>query len=204
MKLFPNAWIILICLSAWLATSVQGAIEFRAVTDFSITKGNPNGVWSYGWRPAGTSEFNLMENTSHNRWFHGDASGPFISTDHYFITIGTQNGEVPVLRWTAPYDMSLVKMYEVFWPISHKIQLNGQDLEQVPGCILDYNYDTCYQTLNNGVHQGDTIDFSFQQSAGYIYVDVYVLPEPATYLAGLGLLGLFALIESKSIRLISR
>ena len=43
---------------ALLASSgVARATTYNALNDFSITYGNPNGVWSYGEGTAGTNEF---------------------------------------------------------------------------------------------------------------------------------------------------
>jgi hypothetical protein len=53
--------------AAFLAAPLQAQIVFDATADFSITNGNPNGVWSYGWMPTNFSVFNLLLNNS-NQW----------------------------------------------------------------------------------------------------------------------------------------
>jgi formylglycine-generating enzyme required for sulfatase activity len=91
---------------------------FDPTADFSITNGNPNGVWSYGWMPTDFSVFTLYTRTGHGSepthvaWF-GD--GPNLwknvgGEEGYgvppgFLSLHPGPGYEPsVLRWTAPSD----------------------------------------------------------------------------------------------------
>jgi hypothetical protein len=79
--------------------------------DFSITNGNPNGLWSYGWMPTDFSTFNLDDllgwqssiNTS-NIW-KNTGTGTAYGVAPGQISLHPGNGTEPaVLRWTAPFD----------------------------------------------------------------------------------------------------
>ena len=50
--------------TAFFAAPLQAQIVFDATADFSITNGNPNEAWSYGWMPTDFSVFNLCTTTT--------------------------------------------------------------------------------------------------------------------------------------------
>jgi hypothetical protein len=87
--------------------------SFNATDDYSTEKGNPNGVWSYGWMPADFSSFNTY--TAHNelQWYgpQGGDRTPCIwkpTEASYGVPLGWislhpgPGTEPSVLRWTAP------------------------------------------------------------------------------------------------------
>ncbi len=88
-----------------------------AFDEFSLEKGNPNGVWSYGWMPTDFSTFNLYTQHSTYQWYGpqgGDRTpGIWINTTggtsygvpDKWLSLHPGPGQEPsVLRWTAPKD----------------------------------------------------------------------------------------------------
>jgi hypothetical protein len=101
-------------------TSLAQAAVYDATADFSVTNGNPNGVWSYGWMNSDFSgSFNAYTNTVNTLWAQWYTAG--MSSDNtpavaYNGTSSLQYGVAPgqltlhpgpqtqasVLRFTAP------------------------------------------------------------------------------------------------------
>lgn len=95
------------------------ASPFDATSDFSITNGNPNGAWSYGWSPTDFSAFTLFTNSGlgggvnpqWNGWYVDDTPVVWLNGSGAPIN-GVQPGQLAlhpgpgnepcVLRWTAP------------------------------------------------------------------------------------------------------
>ena len=99
---------------AFAAAQVQAQIVFDATADFSITNGNPNGAWFYGWMPTDFSVFNLHSNATAN--INGRSPG-WDSVASVWKNLGGEVYEVPtgwlslhpgpgeepsVVRWTSP------------------------------------------------------------------------------------------------------
>jgi hypothetical protein len=86
----------------------------NATIDFSLDKGNPNGVWSYGWMPTDFSAFNIYTTHSEIQWYGplgGDrtpciwkqAAGTSYGVPSGWISLHPGPGTEPsILRWTAP------------------------------------------------------------------------------------------------------
>ncbi len=95
---------------------------YKPTIDFTIENGNPNGVWSYGWIPNDTQQFQLHTafNAADNSlpaWF---TAGCYDNTPQIWRNLGKKplhrvavgqlalhpgcQYEPAVLRWTAPYD----------------------------------------------------------------------------------------------------
>jgi hypothetical protein len=109
--------------------TARGGPVYDAAADFSITNGNPNGVWSYGYfAPGTTTPLNLYTTTYTNfiggpGWIawndptvgNGTVPAAFKNTTGVTETSGTvqlqpgqlaehpgPNNEAAVVRWTAP------------------------------------------------------------------------------------------------------
>lgn len=69
--------VLLLCLL--VPASARSATIYDAVTAFSVTNGNPNGVWSYGKSPSATGSFTAHTDTSASdtleRWLN--SADPF-------------------------------------------------------------------------------------------------------------------------------
>lgn len=94
------------------------SFAYNPTTDFSITNGNPNGVWSYGWMSVGFGPLNLLTNPvpraggnpvwagwnydySPCIWNNLDGSAVGVPTG--WLALHPGPGQQPiVLRWTAP------------------------------------------------------------------------------------------------------
>ena len=105
--------------AAVFAAPLQAQIVYNATTDFSITNGNPNDVWSYGWMPTSFNNFNIYTNHSLNalasspQWYGwGGDWTPGIWKNAGTTAYGVPTGwlslhpgpetEPCVLRWTSP------------------------------------------------------------------------------------------------------
>jgi hypothetical protein len=112
--------VLVICLLAARYGRVVEAAIHNAAADFSISNGNPNGVWSYGWMPVDFSQFNLYTGSMMAGpspfWYRLPASGDYTpeiwqmneSYPQYGIQPGqlslhpSNSQEPSVLRFTAP------------------------------------------------------------------------------------------------------
>lgn len=108
------------CLAGYLAVffmapaSTAATPSYSVRADFSTTRGNPNGVWTYGWMPTDFSSFALgsLWNESHwtgllsndpapTVWKNTGALAYGVPTDWVSLHPGPQC-QVSVIRWTAP------------------------------------------------------------------------------------------------------
>lgn len=157
------------------ACSASRQITFSAVSAFSTAHGNPNGVWSYGWKPTDFSQFNLYVNSNAIQWYGWNSDGtPTIwlnngSASYYgvppgWLSVHPGPGTEPsVLRWTAPYD--------------GPVHISGQFLPGDSGTMqvaVQRNNQQLWQAVNSGtfdlssvVSSGDTIDFVVYGGYGY-------------------------------------
>jgi hypothetical protein len=180
-------------------------IIWDPTAEFSITNGNPNGVWTYGWMDLGFSTFTPYTTHGTNNWYGwGGDQTPTVwlndtGTTAYGVppgdlSIHPGNGTEPsVLRWTAPatYD--------------GPVQVNGQFLAgdggimqvavRLNGTVLWNAVDAGAFNLNVTVHPSDTLDFAV--FGGYAYgntplqLNLVGIPEPSAFaLLALGLAAL--------------
>jgi hypothetical protein len=93
---------------------------FSPTPDFTITQGNPNGVWSYGWMPTDFSSFNLYVNHApeYPQWYGWGSDwtptiwknlgSPAYGVPTGWLSLHPGPGTEPcVLRWTAPVSGSV-------------------------------------------------------------------------------------------------
>ncbi len=106
-------------------TTVADIGLYNPTIDFSISNGNPNGVWSYGWMPNDFSTFNLYTgarmDTNYNgspEWYRYEDNYLYTpnivrnddNVSHYNVAPGqlalhpSSTNQPSVLRWTAPSD----------------------------------------------------------------------------------------------------
>jgi hypothetical protein len=93
--------------------------SYNGTNYFSTDKGNPNGVWSYGWMPTDFSAFNKYATHNSIQWYGplGSDLTPCIWKQNNGTSYGVPPGwlslhpgpgqEPSVLRWTAPEAGSL-------------------------------------------------------------------------------------------------
>ena len=154
--------------AAVFAAPLQAQVVFDATADFSITNGNPNGAWSYGWMPTDFSTFNLHTNATTNvngdspGW--GDVTGFWknLGSAAYGVPTGWLSlhpgpGEEPsVVRWTSP--------------LLGSARIQGRFLAGDSGSMLvavRMNGQAVWQATDSGafdllrsVVAGDTVDFA--------------------------------------------
>lgn len=110
-----SSFLALSCLA--LGSSVRGQV-FDPTAEFSITRGNPNGVWSYGWMPVGFGSLTLLTSTRTGyagspQWAGWNSDGtpgmwknlgsPAYGVPTGWLSLHPGPGTQPcVLRWTAP------------------------------------------------------------------------------------------------------
>ncbi len=154
-------------------------VIYNPTADFSITNGNPNGAWSYGWMPAGFGPLNLFTNAlisgignSHwGGWNYDYTPGMWKNTgaQAYGVPTGWLSlhpgpGTEPcVLRWTAPA-AGPVDLEGQFLPgdggtMQVAVRLNGEPWWSAS--------DSGSFVLHTNVLRGATIDFAVY--GGYAY-----------------------------------
>lgn len=171
------------CLGLALAATLGGTSPplhaqtvFDATAEFSVTNGNPNGAWSYGWMPVDFSTFNLFTqvNTTGDEggspgWFGNLAAdttpcirlhlGPEtpegVPTGWLFLHPGPGT-EPSVLRWQAPSSASVEVKGQFLagnWGIMKVAVLQGTN-------FLWQRADSGTFDLLTVVGAGQTIDFA--------------------------------------------
>ncbi|MHB1463136.1 MAG: hypothetical protein ACYC1M_17740 [Armatimonadota bacterium] len=106
-----------------LLAAASHAATWDVTSDFSISNGNPNGAWSYGWASLDFSSFTLYTNSGNVLWgerpawygWNGDRT-PYVFKNTAetaygvptgWISIHPGNGKEPsIARWTAPAGVS--------------------------------------------------------------------------------------------------
>jgi len=100
------------------ALTGSAATIYNATDEFSVTNGNPNEVWSYGWMASDFTNFTAFtEDNGTDGWYGGPTGDAWIwinnrGEEQYGVPEGwlslsvDQNQEVTVLRWTAPEEVS--------------------------------------------------------------------------------------------------
>lgn len=191
----------------WLSVAMLGIhagaafrvrqVVYDATAEFSITNGNPNGVWSYGWMPVGFGTFSLFTNAiAHPSgpiwWGWGGDYTPHVWKNLGPVSYGVPTGwlalhpgpgkEPAVLRWTAPR--------------SGLVFVEGRFLAGDIGTMqvaVRFNCQSWWSATDSGtfslqtnVVTGDTIDFTV--FGGYHYgntpvaATISMVSEPFLYM----------------------
>jgi hypothetical protein len=181
--LFSSAFVLL-CPQAGLTQDIPTA-DYDAVRDFSITS-NPKGVWSYGWLSSLGSPLNLYTVTDSttfsglSAWLetgmtmyapplvgHNDTQATlcylsFCVPPAYLQLHPGVNGEVSVVRWTAPTSgtfsvQGAVRGLDLITSTNFYVILNSER-RVFSAAISDRNPPIFFHhTLT--VSAGDTVDF---------------------------------------------
>jgi hypothetical protein len=210
MKRLPLTIFALVIIAA---TARLSATTYDAFNDFSITNGNPNGVWSYGWSTTLLLSLNLYPNgtvdpngnLSWNDPNHISAGAPAVfanKTDQQPVSVPPmsagfhpgENGEFSHYVWTAP-TTGLFSLSALFSPFDSggtdvHILDNGVSIfsgEVSPGNPQSY-------TGNLSATVGDKIDFAVGVGTDGTYnfdttgIDATIqsVPEASTWIAALG------------------
>ena len=186
-------------------TTPAGAVTYDPTADFSITQGNPNGVWSYGWMPTDFSSFNPYANHSDigigtPTWGRDANYTPGLwknTTDAtaggvppgWFSLLPGSGWEPSVLRWTAP-NAGWVTVQGQFLAGAAGIMQVGVRINNQPWWSAT---DAGAFNLSATVAAGDTIDFAVY-GGGYANgntplsaaVTLYPSPVLVSTLAGYG------------------
>jgi hypothetical protein len=147
--------------------------------DFSITNGNPNGAWSYGWMPVDFGTMTLFTNALTGvagnlmwaGWNYDGTPGIWKNLGEFgygvptgWLSLHPGPGREPiVLRWTAPATCYARAAGE-FLPgdggvMQVAVRLNGQPWWSAS--------DSGAFSLETTVGKGDTIDFTVYGGYGY-------------------------------------
>ncbi len=197
-----------------LMAAGAAATSWDATADFSITNGNPNGVWSYGYYPNGTTSFTLFWHAGTGYagsplWNNSnDDQPPVVWKNIGSPQWGVQTGELSlhpgpsnehtVVRWTSPIN-GTINITGKFgagdkeW-MNYYIQKNVT--EEVLFEVKHTYNDGAFDLLNVPVTVGDTIDFivggQYLNGNTPLYATITstaVVPLPGTvWLLGAGLL----------------
>ncbi len=158
-----------------LLAAASHATTWDITADFSISNGNPNGAWSYGWANVDFSSFTLYTNSGNVLWGYrpawygwlGDKT-PYVfkntgdtanGVTSGWISIHPGSGEEPsIARWTAPAGVTgVVRILGEFLPgnsgsMDVDIRKNNSEIWKAE--------DSGTFDLNTVVAPGDTIDFA--------------------------------------------
>ncbi len=147
-------------------TTTSTQVVYDATADFSVTKGNPNGAWSYGWMSADFSTFNLHPTGQQYQegWTLPDSGASVWLTEGSllygaptrWVSLHPGWGMITsVLRWTAP-DAGLARIQGQFLPgdigsMHVAVRVAGQTLWD--------REDSGEFDLSAGVSPGAVVDF---------------------------------------------
>lgn len=199
-----------------LMAAGAAATTWDANADFSIANGNPNGVWSYGYYPNGTTPFTLFW---HSGTFHSgslfwnnsnDTEPPIVWKNNGSYAWGVETGELSlhpgpgnehtVVRWTSPITGTVDITGKFGAGDSGKENYYIQkDISEVLFAVSWTYNDGPFNLLNVPVTIGTTIDFivggEYFNGNTPLYATITgttVVPLPGTvWLLGAGLLGLW-------------
>ncbi len=169
-------------LAAALNYTLSAQVVFDAAADFSVEKGNPNGVWSYGWTPPDFSNFheykivfsNITQEIALVGWaraIDGYSFCPHVWINQGPPLVGVPTGwlslhpgpgdpgpgnEASVLRWTAP-DSSSVRIQGQFLPGNFGFM---HVAVRVAGLTVWEADDSGQFDLTGIVSTGDSVDFA--------------------------------------------
>ena len=183
--------------------SALGSIISDPAADFSITNGNPNGLWSYGWMDVGFTTFTLMPygyltgvgpDPSWGATTIGDRSPVIWVNEAGYTEYGVAPGQLSlqpgpqnqpaVVRWTAPASIvGQVTISGLFLPGDGGIMDVGVRLNNTTWLMQGTDSGTFNWT--GSLSPGDTIDFDVY--GGYNYGNTpleatitFNVPEPAS------------------------
>lgn len=189
-----------------LVAPIAGAQAYDVNAEYTVTNGNPNGVWAYGSAPTTNpadfytqfSSFTVgeVETGSFVHWMWDNAPGivqPLIwqnkdAGTHFGIppeTISLDPGTVTaIIRFTAPTDYDLALISGAFLPGD----LAAQNLViQLNGTNLWTGTDSGSFDLQEPLSAGDVLDFAVYGSQAYgntgFDLTISAIPEPSTVLA---------------------
>ena len=172
---------------------------FDAAVDFSITNGNPNGAWSYGYRSAAAPLTNFTSNANISTggtfgaaawvsWYAGIGgdgtplvlhnTGGNLQSGTVFLFAGElalhpgPNGEVSIVRWTAPSD-SVISIDATF--AGRDIVNGSTDVHVIhngtslfDGLVVGFGSEAPF-VITLPVAQGDTIDFAVGSNGSFFF-----------------------------------
>src|ERR1700730_8563167 len=214
----PSLRILKTVISLMLVMSASGwAATYDAFADFSVSNGNPNGVWSYGWSATLFSSLNLYTsgvvsgdgtwNWSHpNHNMFGTPAAWINPTNHQVGTVPSMtaafhpgvNDEFSHYVWTAPTTglFSLSATFSPFDTGGTDVHILDNGVSLFSGNVSPGNPQSFSTQLS--VVAGDKIDFavgfgvdgSASNDTTGISATISEVPEPATtssFIAGAAL-----------------
>jgi len=195
----------------FLGVPARADLISNPTTDFSLTNGNPNGLWSYGMMNAGFTNFQLMPYIINGTWGSGWAgtnAGDWTPTI-WLCSTSSNPLSVPV-GWLALHPASDTGPSVLRWTdpgSAGQVSIQGQFLAGDRGTMsvgVRFHNTWLWQASDHGSFNvtcspsvGDHIDFVVYGAYDYgttpleATITYNTTPEPATLsLMGLGLGGL--------------
>ncbi|HWL51995.1 MAG TPA: hypothetical protein VNQ90_06145 [Chthoniobacteraceae bacterium] len=175
----------------------SAATIYNATDEFSVANGNPNGVWSYGWMTSGVTTFTAFsDHNATDGWYGGPEGDAWVwintrGEEQYGVPEGwlslsmDEGGAVPVLRWTAPQEVSgLVRVSGEFLAgdsASEDLMIFLGDAK-TPESTLWSGVNAGAFNLTVNVTPGETVNFAIQGSYYFsntpVSLTIETIPEP--------------------------
>jgi hypothetical protein len=197
MKRFFVTCVVVVAVSA---AAMARAETWDVAKDFSITNGNPNGAWSYGYS-VGFSQFTAdttegmvanggvcpdwgPSNQYGDIWKNTTSTTSFgVAPGQVSLSAGYAANAVDVVRWTAPRDMTVEvtgQFYSGDWGVMQTaIFVNGIGQSPYWSASDHGSFD-----FKLSVTSGETIDFAIYNgyTAGNtpLGATITAVPEPGT------------------------
>jgi len=198
-----------------LVGTAKADMIYNPTSDFSITNGNPNGVWSYGWMDNAFTSFNLYGgkrkqlNETSPQWYRTPSSGDFTPciwrNDSSAAASGVAPGQLS-LHPSSSYEASVLRFIAPFEGDYHVVGsfLPGDIGSMAVGIRQGHTW--LWQATNAGnfdlhaqMTAGGALDFAVYN--GYHFGNTPLtltistaVPEPSTFVAfaSLSLMGVAA------------
>ena len=169
-----------VILTLIVAGQLPAQTTWNLTNDFSITNGNPNGAWTYGYVQNSVFQPSTALQNGATGWVCGSpVSGDIWKNTTSVVSYGDPpgqismqpvNGGASVVRWTAPAGLtSVVQVNGQFLPGDIGIMTVGVFVDGIPGVTSPAWQSTDSGTfdLSVPVSAGNTIDFAVY--GGYSY-----------------------------------
>ena len=202
---------LLLCLALAVSLGTGFAqTTWDPTASFSVSNGNPNGVWTYGWMDTGFGAFTPYTTATANAWqgWGGDGTPTIWINQGATTSFGVPAGylsihpgpgtEPSVLRWTSPVT-GLVAMSGQF--------LAGDSGVMQVAIFQNTKTNTLWSATDAGtfnfnvnVTAGDTLNFTVFGGYGFgntpLQLSLTAVPEPAA--GGLVALGMLVLAATRA------
>lgn len=180
------------------ASFASAATIWDSTDDFSVTDGNPNGAWTYGWMDSDFTTFTAYtQNNGTDGWFIPDidswiwlnnrGSTQYGVPEGWLSLSPGSGGEATVLRWIAPEGTSGLVQVSGEFLAGDSASMNlaiFQGSTKTPESTLWSGTDSGSFDFNVNVASGDILNFTIWGPFFYgntpISAAIQTVPEPST------------------------